>query len=106
MRAFALVTRREDPGNACSVCGDTKKQPAQVSTGPRCFEMPCGRGCRAGPVGALATALGDRAPSGSLSFGLCGRVLLLLGWLRRSAVAHDPQSCSGDGEHESVGHGG
>ena len=32
-------------------------------------------------------------------------LLLLLGWLLRRAVTHDPQSSSGDGEHESAGHG-
>lgn len=42
---------------------------------------------------------------GPLSVALRERVLLLLGSLRRGAVAQDPQSPSGDGEHESGGHG-
>ena len=44
--------------------------------------------------------------NGPLSFGLRERMLLLLGSLRRSAVAHDPQSPGGNGQHESGGHGG
>jgi hypothetical protein len=52
-----------------------------------------------------------RRPSCHLYDGSCQRcapreVLLLLGSLRRGAVAHDPQSSSGDGEHESGGHVG
>jgi hypothetical protein len=32
-------------------------------------------------------------------------MFLLLGWLPRSALAHDPQSPSSEGEHESDGRG-
>jgi len=57
-------------------------------------------------VGRAGNSAGrDRSPPGPLIV-LCERMLLLLGWLLHSAVAHHPQWSSGDGEHESGGHGG